>query len=98
MDFVVLNKGDSIVRLARAIGYRFQREAGDKASLVRTLSGGAYPRFHLYVSLKKGENLLFSLHLDQKAPVYKTAHDHAAEYDGQLIESEIERIKKILGG
>jgi hypothetical protein len=40
---------------------------------------------------------LISLHLDQKKPIYKGAPAHAAEYEGELVEKEAERIKNILG-
>jgi len=44
----------------------------------------------------EGENLIFNLHLDQKAPIYKGAPAHAGEYDGELVSKEAERIKQIL--
>lgn len=96
MKFNIKNPGGSIVNIGRDIGYIFQRETSDnKVSFVRPLERGGYPRFHLYVKLD-GDNLVFDLHLDQKRPVYKTAHDHAAEYDGTLVENEADRIKQTL--
>ena len=93
MDFNIKNKGGNIVSLAREIGYIFQREvSNNKVSLIRPLSRGGYPRFHLYIE-SRDEALHLSLHLDQKRPVYKSATDHAGEYDGTLVESETERIK-----
>ena len=39
-----------------------------------------------------------NLHLDQKKPVYKGAPAHSAEYEGEVVEKEAERIKKIIKG
>jgi len=54
-----------------------------------------YPRFHIYVE-DKGENWVFDLHLDQRAPVYAGAKAHAGEKDGEVVEREGERIKSLL--
>ncbi|MBU2545355.1 hypothetical protein KKC65_02805 [Patescibacteria group bacterium] len=96
MKFNIKNSGKNSVSIGRDIGYILQKEtSGSEVSFVRPLERGGYPRFHLYVKLD-GDNLMFDLHLDQKRPVYKTAHDHAAEYDGALIKNEIQRIKQTL--
>lgn len=108
MKFNLENKGGNIVSLGREIGYVFQREVSSKkASFVRPFGRSGYPRFHLYLTIE--DKLGFDLHLDQKKPVYNTArlqryakhcgqaHDHAAEYDGRLVEEEVSRIKGILG-
>lgn len=95
MEFNIKNPGGNIVNIGREIGYIFQKEASNnEVSFIRPLERGGYPRFHLYARID-GDKLIFSLHLDQKRPVYKTAHDHAAEYDGALVESEIRRINGI---
>jgi len=96
MEFKIKNRGGNIVNMGRNIGYIFQRQASEnEASFIRPLEGGGYPRFHLYVKSNKDE-LVFNLHLDQKRPAYKGAHDHAAEYNGTLVENERERIKQSL--
>lgn len=91
MKFTIKNtSGDHIINLARKIGYYFQNE-----SFVRPLERNGYPRFHLYIKGNK-EEIILNLHLDQKRPVYKGAHDHAAEYEGKVLENETERIKQAL--
>lgn len=95
MDFKIKNPGGNIVNMGRDIGYIFQGETSGKVSFVRPLERGGYPRFHLYIKVG-GDEMSFSLHLDQKRPVYKQAHDHAAEYEGGIIENEVERIKQSL--
>ncbi len=91
MKFIIKNTlRDNIINLARKIGYYFQN-----GSFVRPLERSGYPRFHLYIEENNNE-LTFNLHLDQKKPIYKTAHDHAAEYEGKVVENEAERIKQAL--
>jgi len=84
----------------RQCGYFFVRE--DKGELIflrlLTTSKSGYPRFHAYV--KTGEvpcETSINLHLDQKKPIYKGAAAHSAEYSGDIIEREAERIKQIAG-
>jgi len=60
---------------------------------VRTLGPSEYPRFHAYVS-----DGTINLHLDQKRPVYKGTPAHAAEYEGEIVEKEAQRIKNIIMG
>jgi len=91
MKFAIKNTGENTTNLMRKIGYLFQREN----QFVRSLERSDYPRFHLYIKENK-EEIILNLHLDQKRPVYKTAHDHAAEYEGKVVEAEAQRIKQIL--
>ena len=42
------------------------------------------------------DKLFFNLHLDQKKPSYSGSSAHSGEYDGEIIEKEVERIKGIL--
>lgn len=47
---------------------------------------------------KENDRLIFSLHLDQKFASYEKSgsHKHSGEYDGKVVEKELERIKNIL--
>jgi len=91
MKFFIKNTGENTINLMRKIGYLAQREN----QFVKPLERSNYPRFHLYIKENK-EEIILNLHLDQKRPVYKTAHDHAAEYEGKVVEAEAERIKQAL--
>ena len=91
MKISIKNTGENTINLMRKIGYLAQREN----QFVKPLERGGYPRFHLYIKENK-EEITLDLHLDQKRPVYKTAHDHAAEYEGKVVETEAERIKQAL--
>ncbi|MCX6721711.1 MAG: hypothetical protein NTY04_00745, partial [Candidatus Staskawiczbacteria bacterium] len=63
MDFILKNLQESIVSVARNIGYIIidTKENGEY-NLVRKLGYGNYPRFHAYVK-QAGTDFNFSLHL-----------------------------------
>ncbi|MFA5420964.1 MAG: hypothetical protein WC280_03000 [Patescibacteria group bacterium] len=67
--------------------YIFDKRSG-KESFAKRLGGGYYPRFHLYLE-ERGDDTIFSLHLDQKKASYQGQTMHSAEYDGELVEEEI---------
>ena len=75
-------------------GYIRDRRSG-KDSFVRRLGNGFYPRLHMYVS-ERDDQIIFNLHLDQKQASYAGAHAHNAEYDGEVIEAEIERLRGLI--
>ena len=84
----------------RECGYHLDKVT-DKEELVfsRVIgsSQSGYPRFHVYVRVDKENQLAhFNLHLDQKAPIYKGTRAHGGEYEGELVEREVERIKSNL--
>lgn len=98
MDFEIKDLKISVVDLSRRLGYIIidTRENGEY-NLVRKLSGNNYPRFHVYLK-QQGSNYIFSLHLDQKKPIYgaKGVHAHNGEYFGPVVEEEADRIKETL--
>lgn len=85
----------------RRVGYTFipEREDGEE-SFARRLSRDFYPRFHIYFKEAKdgsgAELITFNLHLDQKRPGYAGVSRHNAEYDGEVVETEMARIKTFL--
>jgi len=98
MDFTIKNEKENIVSISRLIGYVIiDTIAQIEYNMVRKLALDNYPRFHAYVKVQ-GSNYLFSLHLDQKQPSYKSkgVHDHNAEYFGPVVDAEVDRIKEIL--
>jgi hypothetical protein len=99
MKFKIRNIRESITTLTRKIGYRYLRKDEQKGEhvLIRPFEIGGYPRFHLFLTIdEKTREFHFSLHLDHKKPVYKGVPAHSGEYEGDLIKTEAERIKKIL--
>jgi len=85
----------------RRAGYTFipERDNGER-SFAKRLSRDFYPRFHVYFKEGKDredkEIVIFNLHLDQKKPGYAGYNRHNAEYDGDLVEEEIKRLKLLL--
>lgn len=81
---------DQFLRKAGYV-YLMDRYTGQE-SYVRRLGRGFYPRFHLYLEELPGQAIL-NLHLDQKQASYEGANAHNAEYDGETVEAEMDRIK-----
>jgi hypothetical protein len=97
MKFVIEIKNENIVSISRRIGYRPMSINGQREySIIRLLTGNNYPRFHIYIKEEKTGDFIFNLHLDQKKPSYGSTHAHSAEYEGDLIDKEVERIKKLI--
>lgn len=98
MKFIVkyISK-ENIQNLMREAGYRFLRQDNEKTELafIRPLARSGYPRFHLFITENKNsEEISFNLHLDQKKPIYRNTTAHNADYTGEIIENEAERIKE----
>jgi hypothetical protein len=82
--------------LRRAGYHEFVDPKTHKVSYVRSIGQrGYYPRFHIYMKEVDGE-LTLDLHLDQKKPSYRRSRAHAGEYDGPIVEGEVQRIVQIL--
>ena len=64
-------------------------------SYTRRLSGGDFPRFHVYLKESPGA-LELNLHLDQKGACYQGSTAHSGDYDGDVLEAEKERVLHIL--
>ena len=95
MKFPVQKTGENILGIARKVGY-IQQRRNDPSEIVfvRPIQRD-FPRFHLYVKEMAGE-FLFNLHLDQKKPSYGEETAHSGEYDGEVVESEAQRIMGVL--
>lgn len=78
--------------LRRAGYFPFRDPKSGEESFVCRLGTDFYPRFHLYLK-EQGDMVTFSLHLDQKQASYGGSHMHNGEYEGELIEEEMERIQ-----
>lgn len=83
------------VAMMRIAGYHKIRPSGQNTQLnfVKPLSLAGYPRFHIYLKENKTD-YIFTLHLDQKKPVYKGAPAHSGEYSSKVVIEEAERIKQ----
>lgn len=98
---IILKSQGNIYSLMRKCGYRFERKEGEELAFSRVIgaSKSGYPRFHVYLKFEKVSRETFiNLHLDQKKPVYPGTLAHAAEYSGEVVEKEAERIKRLVRG
>lgn len=101
MNFSIRNQKENILTIIRKIGYNptpYSYAQEGEFNFVRNLERNNYPRFHIYVKESPDEDgaYLFSIHLDQKRSSYKGSSFHSGEYEGELIEKEIQRIRKEL--
>ena len=80
----------------RRASYGFIRDRhSGKESFVKRLGNYHYPRLHAYID-RTEDGFCINLHLDQKQASYPGAHAHSAEYDGEVVEKEIERLKQLI--
>ncbi|PIT94082.1 hypothetical protein COU00_00885 [Candidatus Falkowbacteria bacterium CG10_big_fil_rev_8_21_14_0_10_43_11] len=77
----------------RRAGYAYihDRHSG-RDSFARRLTRDFYPRFHCYV-FEQGGQITFNLHLDQRQTRYAGQTAHAGEYDGPLVQEELDRLQ-----
>ena len=96
---LILNKnqlGMTPEQWLRRAGYAYIRDRErDVESFVRRLGNYHYPRLHMYVS-ENNSQVVLNLHLDQKQASYQGSHMHNAEYDGEVVETEIARLKGLV--
>jgi len=98
MHFSIKKPNETVISIARKIGYKPMGVTPENEyNLARTLAGRDYPRFHIYVKKDELEGVFqINLHLDQKHPSYGHQTAHSGEYEGEIVEKEAERIKKII--
>lgn len=94
LDINKLNEAPENLLRQAGFSYLIDKNTGNE-SFVRPLGRGYYPRFHLYLERQNGK-VIFNLHLDQKQASYAGAHAHNAEYDGEVVEAEMEIIKSLV--
>lgn len=98
-NFQVL--GQNPENYLRRAGYALIPGRGsEQQSFARRLSRDFYPRFHIYYQLSqdnKGQKIVnFNLHLDQKKPGYVGFSRHNGEYDGVVVEREVQRLQSFI--
>jgi hypothetical protein len=93
MKLVIQNLKDNPRTLIRRAGYGEHRDnRSGETSYHRRLGSNIFPNFHVYLK-EMPDGVEVSLHLDQKQPSYGAGHMHSGDYDGPVIERELERIK-----
>ena len=102
---LIVNKS----RLTNFSADEFLRRAGfayiydnlkEHGSYVKRLTRDYYPRLHVYVMNKKDKEgrdlIVIEMHLDQKKASYVGTKMHSAEYDGEVVEAEIDNLKNLM--
>jgi len=99
MRFIIPDpdKKRNLVNLLRGVGYHFDGSKGGELAFYHSVSSGLFPRFHIYIQWADG-CWTANIHLDQKKPSYEGSHAHSGEYEGETIEKEVIRLKKVLVG
>ncbi len=94
MKFNISLEKEHLPNILRKCGYAPEGtdERTGELRFSRSLRGRRYPRFHLYAVTDEKEARL-NLHIDQKQPSYQGSSAHSGEYDGTLVEQEVERIQ-----
>jgi hypothetical protein len=96
---VILEKPNTTPKnFLRACGYLeiANPHKDNEISYARSLDPGRfYPRFHIYIESENKKNLALTLHLDAKKPSYEGTAAHSGEYEGEVVEQEAERIRKV---
>lgn len=101
-----------IVNKSRLVNFsadEFLRRAGfayiydnlkEHGSYIKRLNRDHYPRIHVYVTPKKDKEgrdlIVIEMHLDQKRASYAGTKMHSAEYDGEVVEAEINNLKNLM--
>ncbi|RJO59165.1 hypothetical protein C4546_03650 [Candidatus Parcubacteria bacterium] len=91
LDIPLNRIGNPLVFFSR-LGYH--RETN--GSFAKRVARLPFPRFHVYLDISQ-ESVRVNLHLDAKKPSYQGTSAHAGEYDGEVVEREMERIKQNAG-
>jgi len=96
MKFKVEKPKDNSWNLLRQAGYSQHPDRRHGISYFRSLQGGLYPRFHIYIDAESaGEYIDFSIHLDQKKPSYEGSRAHGGDYDSEMVQKEVERLREV---
>ena len=95
---ITLNKSDLTLTpamLIRRAGYSEHHDhRSGETSYARRLTPNIFPKFHVYLA-DRGTGVEVSLHVDQKQPSYGVGHMHSGDYEGPIVEREMERIKHV---
>jgi hypothetical protein len=86
---------DNARNLMRRMGYGEHRGHESQISYTRRVSGQLYPRYHAYVE-DRDYGIQINLHVDQKEASYSGTSAHSGEYEGTLVDSEMQRIAQFI--
>lgn len=88
---------DNARGVIRRLGYGEHRGHEGQLSYTLRVTGDLFPRYHAYIEDRE-RGLQVNLHVDQKAASYEGTSAHAGEYEGPLVEREMQRIAQFVQG
>lgn len=94
-NFISGPLADNARNLMRRLGYGEHIGHGGQISFEKRLSGLAFPRFHAYVE-DKNSGIQINLHLDQKPSNLGSGAMHGGEYEGPMIQNEMDRLTRVI--
>lgn len=77
----------------RRLGYSPYTNRQGVESFVRRIRGAGFPRYHLYINSEHDDEMMCSVHIDQRAPSYHGSSAHSGDYDSPLVAQEILRLQ-----
>ncbi len=84
---------DTSRNIMRRLGYGEHYDHNTQLfSYSRRLGNDRYPRYHAYVDDFDG-GISINLHIDQKQASYEGSRAHSGEYEGPLVQEEVQRIQ-----
>ena len=93
MKITIENPTTHSRNLLRRAGYAMHTNREGELSFVKRVHGDDYPRFHIYVNKEDvGKIIEITLHLDGKKPSYEGQKAHSGEYEGEILDTERDRI------
>lgn len=95
MKFTFKKPKNNIIDLIRSAGYSYRGTNNSDMSFIKRVGLDEYPHYHIY-GKEENDNIIINLHFDQKKPSYEGASAHSGEYNGELVEKEMERVRKVI--
>lgn len=95
MQLKILKPKINIIDLIRSAGYSYRGINNGDMSFIKRVGLDEYPHYHIYVKAEN-DNIIINLHFDQKKPSYEGASAHSGEYNGEIVEKEMERLRKVI--
>lgn len=90
-QFIKSPVGDHARNIMHKLGYGEKRTRRGQISYTRRVGSERYPRYHVYTE-DNDNGMQINLHIDQKEASYENSSAHGGEYDGKLVENEMQRI------
>ncbi len=81
--------------ILRRLGYGEDRKWNGQISYMKRISDTKFPHYHVYLEDMNG-GLQINLHVDQKEATHEGSSAHAGEYEGTLVETEMNYIARAI--